>query len=226
MCLQMISLPDTSNIQTLGQIYCNATGLSEARVADLACSNPYLFKRLRENKGCTVKTYNRVLQWFSDHWPADDLLWPADIERPEPGPDSPAAKSVQEGSLYRNEGAGASVSELLKYRRALLDKEDYDKAAAVQEAAIVVASVLGADGLIACPNDLCAALDVPRHAYDQVIRSYADGKPRQRRSPRSRRFGPSDSERILCALTDVGDVRFAKRRERDQAVFARVGAVL
>ena len=213
------------NLVELASLLATHDGVTHWAISYRAVKKGDLFHRIAEGKGVTLATYNRALQWFSDHWPAD-LLWPADIERPEPGPDSPVAKSVQEGSLYRNEGAGASVSELLKYRRALLDKDDYDKAAAVQEAAIVAASVLGADARIACPNDLCAALDVPRYAYDQVIRSYADGKPRQRLSPRFRRFGPSDSARILRALTDVGDVRFAKRRERDQAVLARVGAVL
>ena len=216
---------DTGKITDLFNTYCKQTGKSHWRVSALIVNDGKLYHRISNGGSVTIPTYQKVLHWFSDNWPID-LLWPEDIERPEPGPDSPAAKSVQEGSLYRNEGAGASVSELLKYRRALLDKEDYAQAAAVQEAAIVAASVLGADGRIACPNDLCAALDVPRHAYDQVIRNYADGKPRQRLSPRARRFGPSDSQRILRALTDVGDVRFAKRRERDQAVFARVGALL
>ncbi len=35
-------------------------------------------------------TYNRVLQWFSDHWPGE-LPWPPDIPRPAPSPDSLAA---------------------------------------------------------------------------------------------------------------------------------------
>ena len=209
----------------LARMFADQQELTLSTVSTYMAGSGAAFGRLERGHSITVRRADRILQAFSDHWPPD-LSWPSDIERPIPSPDSPTAKSVQVGSLYRNEGAGASVSELLKYRRALLDKEDYAQAAAVQEAAIVAASVLGADARIACPNDLCAALDVPRYAYDQVIRSYADGKPRQRLSPRFRRFGPSDSARILRALTDVGDVRFAKRRERDQAVLARVGAVL
>ena len=77
----MKALPDTADLQVICGLYRNATGRSESRVSDLACANPYLFKRLRENKGCTIATYNRVLVWFSNNWP-DDLQWPADIPRP------------------------------------------------------------------------------------------------------------------------------------------------
>ena len=79
----MESIPNTAWLVTLCDIYCRATGRSESRVADVVATNPYLFLRLRADKGCTVKTYNRVLQWFSNHWP-EGAEWPADISRPEP----------------------------------------------------------------------------------------------------------------------------------------------
>ena len=84
----MKSLPDTSHISTLSRIYCEAVGRSEFRISDLASGNPYLFKRLRAGAGCAIATYNRVLCWLSDHWPAD-LAWPSDI--PRPAPSSPAS---------------------------------------------------------------------------------------------------------------------------------------
>ena len=77
----MKSLPDTAHLQIICGLYRGATGRSESRISDLACANPYLFKRLRANRGCTIATYNRVLAWFSDHWP-EGLQWPADIPRP------------------------------------------------------------------------------------------------------------------------------------------------
>ncbi|WP_146193168.1 hypothetical protein [Maritimibacter sp. 55A14] len=43
--------------------------------------NARLFQRLRDGHGTTIRTYNKVLQWFSDHWP-EDLDWPSDIPRP------------------------------------------------------------------------------------------------------------------------------------------------
>ena len=77
----MKALPDTADLQIICGLYRDSTGRSEARISDLACANPYLFKRLRENKGCTIATYNRVLAWFSDNWPES---LPADIPRPPP----------------------------------------------------------------------------------------------------------------------------------------------
>ena len=52
-------------------------------MSDLTTKNPYFFTRLHDGMGCTVKTYSRVLQWFSDHWPPD-LAWPTSIPRPKP----------------------------------------------------------------------------------------------------------------------------------------------
>ena len=83
----MKALPDTADLQIICGLYRDVTGRSESRISDLACANPYLFKRLRENKGCTIATYNRVLSWFSDNWP-DGLHWPADIPRPLPALDA------------------------------------------------------------------------------------------------------------------------------------------
>ena len=79
----MLALPNTNHLLTLSRIYCEAVNRSEVRVADLAAGNPYFFRRLRSGGGCTITTYNRVLQWFSDHWPPG-LEWPEDIPRPEP----------------------------------------------------------------------------------------------------------------------------------------------
>ena len=79
----MKAVPDTADLQLICGLYRDATGRSEARISDLACSNPHLFKRLRANKGCTIATYNRVLAWFSEHWPAG-VQWPSEIPRPLP----------------------------------------------------------------------------------------------------------------------------------------------
>ena len=58
------------------------TNTSHWRISFLARGDGQFFKRLRDGKGCTVKTAATVLQWFSDHWPDADLEWPADIPRP------------------------------------------------------------------------------------------------------------------------------------------------
>ena len=77
----MKALPDTADLQIICRLYCTATGRSESRIADLVCANPHFFERLRANKGCTVATYNRVLRWFSTHWP-EGLGWPEEVPRP------------------------------------------------------------------------------------------------------------------------------------------------
>ncbi|TKA95416.1 hypothetical protein FAZ78_16915 [Cereibacter changlensis] len=61
--------------------YAAHANISHWRVAFLARGDGQFFKRLREGKGCTVKTASATVQWFSNHWPAD-LEWPADIPRP------------------------------------------------------------------------------------------------------------------------------------------------
>ena len=103
----MTSLPDTRDLVTLCDHYCQATGRSESRVADVIAMNPYLFQRLRANKGCTVRTYSQAIQWFSDHWPAD-AEWPAQILRPQPTPVEPVEpEAVEEAPA----GAGGQVEE-------------------------------------------------------------------------------------------------------------------
>ena len=205
----------------LGQIFATHRGMTRSTVSTYMTGSGATFRRLEEGRSITLRRANRILQNFSDHWPAE-LAWPEGIERPAPSPDSPAAQSVLGGPEYRND---TSVAKLLAYREQLLAQDDYVRAAHVQEAAIAAASVLDARGRIVRPNDLCAALEVPRYVYDQVIRHYADGKPRQDRFPRRARFGQSPSEQMLRTLTASGDVRFAKRRERGRATLARVEAV-
>ena len=101
----MKALPGTADLQVICGLYRNATGRSEARISDLACANPYLFKRLRASKGCTIATYNRVLAWFSDHWPAS-VQWPAEIPRPQPAgiPNRPLAESTEASEQAVGEG--------------------------------------------------------------------------------------------------------------------------
>ena len=60
----------------------------------------------------------RIIQWFSDHWPAD-LAWPHDIPRPDPSPDSPAgeallaAQAVPDGLALNQRGHIAHVQAFL-----------------------------------------------------------------------------------------------------------------
>ena len=111
------------------------------------------------------------------------LDWPTDIPRPTPSLDSTAAEAVE----ICNSASELQISD--------------------------PHLALRADGRIANPTALCEALDVPRYVYDQVIRQYADGRPRADKYPRRVSFG-SPTAQMLDALMRSGDVRFARRRER------------
>ncbi|MDE0125348.1 MAG: hypothetical protein OXN97_12310 [Bryobacterales bacterium] len=57
--------------------------MSESRAATLAAGNPCFFSRMRGGGTCTIRTYRRAVQWFSDNWP-NGLEWPSDVPHPEP----------------------------------------------------------------------------------------------------------------------------------------------
>lgn len=59
------------------------TGLAEATISNRAVGRATLFKRIREQKGCTVDTAVTAFDWFAANWPGD-LEWPRDIPRPKP----------------------------------------------------------------------------------------------------------------------------------------------
>lgn len=71
----------TDHLITLAEQFSRHSGRSTATISNWIVGHARLFSRLSDGKGTTVRTYNRTLAWFSDHWPAD-LSWPADIPRP------------------------------------------------------------------------------------------------------------------------------------------------
>lgn len=65
----------------LSEAYAAHKNVSHWRVSFLARGDGQFFRRLKAGKGCSVRTAEMVLSFFSDHWPAD-LEWPRDISRP------------------------------------------------------------------------------------------------------------------------------------------------
>jgi len=64
-----------------------------AALAGVRLSTAYLratksgdtIRRIRAGRPMTIQRAARIVQWLSDHWPADaDLDWPSDISRPAP----------------------------------------------------------------------------------------------------------------------------------------------
>ena len=73
-----------ATLVTLASGYARWRGVSLWRVGHLAANRGSFFVDLKEGRRhCQTDTYSRVLQWFSDHWPAE-LPWPAEAPRPEP----------------------------------------------------------------------------------------------------------------------------------------------
>jgi hypothetical protein len=74
----------------VGTRFSVATGLASSTVGMRVARDGRFFDRLTDGRGFTVKTYDNVLQWFSDHWP-DNAEWPRDVPRPEPHRNGAAA---------------------------------------------------------------------------------------------------------------------------------------
>lgn len=72
----------TEQITELGDGFAQHRGLSHWRVSFLIRGDGQFLSRLKDGKGCTIRTAETVMKWFSDNWP-EDLEWPADIPRPE-----------------------------------------------------------------------------------------------------------------------------------------------
>ena len=79
--------------QLLGLVsaYADRSGLAEATLAQRAAGDWRFFDGLRQGKSFRVRTFDQVVSWFHDHWPAG-LDWPADVPRPsDPAPTSSPA---------------------------------------------------------------------------------------------------------------------------------------
>lgn len=207
---------NTESLIKLARILARHRGLKLTTISTYAANDGKLLTRLQGGASITIRRHDNILQWFSDDWPSD-LEWPPDIPRPT------SSASVTQAPIYRN-GASEpspdptvsdpleSVTRALERRVAALDAMDMEAALAAEEAAITCGSTLNAEGQIASPRALCLALGVPRYVYDQVVRTYADGRPGQHKLPRRLRAGKSASERMLRALIACGDARFQSRR--------------
>ena len=74
---------NTTGILKLARQYADHKGYALATIATYAAGDGKFFKRLNDGSSCTLRTAERVLQWFSDNWD-EDLEWPRSIPRPKP----------------------------------------------------------------------------------------------------------------------------------------------
>jgi hypothetical protein len=70
-----------SDLLRLAEAMAAHSGQSIATISNKATGGGRFFKDLSAGKGCTIRTFRKVMEWFALHWPAD-LPWPADIPRP------------------------------------------------------------------------------------------------------------------------------------------------
>ncbi len=73
---------NTGMIIKQAEAYCAHTGRTLSTVGSYAVRDGKFFERLKGGGGCTLRTADRVVMWFSDNWPTD-LEWPSDIRRPD-----------------------------------------------------------------------------------------------------------------------------------------------
>jgi hypothetical protein len=75
----------TQNLLTLLEAYRTAPGaLAETTAGKRSSGWDNFYPRMRNGDfDFKVGTYDRVVQWYSDHWRDGGEPWPADIFRPE-----------------------------------------------------------------------------------------------------------------------------------------------
>lgn len=80
----------------LADLYGEANNVTRPSLGLEILRDNTFFRRISDGQGFTVRTYDRVVQWFSDRWPAD-ADWPVEIERPKTEPAPTAAPAEAEG---------------------------------------------------------------------------------------------------------------------------------
>lgn len=56
-------------------------GMTRQTIGKRAINDNTFFVRIERGDGFTVKTYDKIVGWFSENWPGA-VDWPAGIERP------------------------------------------------------------------------------------------------------------------------------------------------
>lgn len=79
---------NTEKLVQLAKAYGKHCDLKLSSVSTYAANDGKYFAGLEKGAGCTLKTADRLLAWFSENWP-EDLEWPADIPRPARASSSP-----------------------------------------------------------------------------------------------------------------------------------------
>lgn len=55
-------------------LYSHLTGEAQSAIAKQSVNDPAFFTRLARGRNFTVSTYQQVMNWLDDHWPASSAL--------------------------------------------------------------------------------------------------------------------------------------------------------
>lgn len=69
-----------STLLELAERYAQATGRSMRTIGKLSMNDNTFFSRIERGDGFNVKTYDRMVEWFSANWP-DSAAWPKSVRR-------------------------------------------------------------------------------------------------------------------------------------------------
>lgn len=71
----------TEHLTDLAHALAPHAGLKMSTMGAYSVNDGKFFDRLEQGRSCTVRTFERVMTWFDQNWPAD-LEWPRHIPRP------------------------------------------------------------------------------------------------------------------------------------------------
>ncbi len=196
--------------------YAAARGKTPGYVGKLSSGSGNFYSRLIAGHDITTRRASRILQWFSDHWPVD-LSWPAEIPRPEPLPDSPAATAAAAPTLaeqWHSATAAQIEAELARLEDgvdAAMMCSDHAAAIAGRQRSIDVATAVGPDGKVISPKAICRVLGAQLDQFYDVVRQFADGAAGEHKTPRRQSLRYRMLELLVLGSNDC---RFAERRMR------------
>ena len=68
---------------SLAEVLAAHQGVTHYAISMRAMGKGDFFKKMIHNGyDCRTRTAERLMQWFSNHWPDQDLDWPNDVPRP------------------------------------------------------------------------------------------------------------------------------------------------
>lgn len=71
-----------ANLRTVFDLFVSAPGApAMSTIWARAVGDGRFLERIEAGSGLTVRSYDRAVRWFFDHWPAD-LAWPEHIKVP------------------------------------------------------------------------------------------------------------------------------------------------